>query len=76
MNITSTYEAWLLEKEALVTNVRAKMGEHRFCHTLSVAKETLSLAEAFVFSENDAKRLFVAALLHDYTKAYSKRRGL
>ena len=76
VNITSTYEAWLLEKEALVTNVRAKMGEHRFCHTLSVAKETLSLAEAFVFSENDAKRLFVAALLHDYTKAYSTEKQL
>ena len=41
MSITSTFDAWLSEKEALVKKVRAEMGEHRFTHTLAVAKEAL-----------------------------------
>lgn len=76
MSITSTFDAWLSEKEALVKKVRAEMGEHRFTHTLAVAKEALSLANTFELSEKDAKRLFVAALLHDYTKAYSTEKQL
>ena len=76
VSITSTFDAWLSEKEALVKKVRAEMGEHRFTHTLAVAKEALSLAKAFDFSKKDAKRLFVAALLHDYTKAYSTEKQL
>ncbi|MBO7740703.1 MAG: HD domain-containing protein, partial [Clostridia bacterium] len=76
MSITSTFDAWLSEKEALVKKVRAEMGEHRFTHTLAVAKEALSLANAFELSEKDAKRLFVAALLHDYTKAYHTEKQL
>lgn len=70
VNITSTFDAWLLEKDALVKKVQKEMGEHRFTHTLAVAKESIILAKAFDFSEQDAKRLFVASLLHDYTKAY------
>ena len=76
MNITSTYNAWLSEKEALVKRVREEMGEQRFIHTLAVAKESLSLAKAYDFSEKNAKRLFVAALLHDYTKAHSTEKQL
>ena len=76
MNVTSTFNAWLSEKDLLVTKVRSEMGEHRFTHTLAVAKEALSLANVFGFSEKDAKRLFVAALLHDYTKAYSTEKQL
>jgi len=76
VNITSTFDAWLSEKEALVQKVRAEMGEHRFTHTLAVAKEVLSLADTYDLCEKDAKRLFVAALLHDYTKAYSTEKQI
>ena len=76
MNIASTFDIWLLEKESLVKKVRAEMGDHRFAHTLAVAKESLVLATAFGLSPNDSKRLFVAALLHDYTKAYSTEKQL
>lgn len=76
MNTTSTFEAWLSEKEALVQKVKSEMGEHRFTHTLAVAKESITLATAFDFSEQDAKRLFVASLLHDYTKAYSTEKQI
>ena len=76
MNITSTFDSWLFEKNDLVTQVKSEMGDHRFAHTLAVAKEALVLAKAFSLSEQNAKRLFVAALLHDYTKAYSTERQL
>lgn len=76
MSITSTFDAWLLEKSALVAAVKREMGEHRFHHTLAVAKESIRLSEAFCLCESDAKRLFVAALLHDYTKAYSHEQQL
>ena len=76
MNTTSTFDAWLSEKEALVQKVKSEMGEHRFTHTLAVAKESIILATAFDFSEQDAKRLFIASLLHDYTKAYSTERQI
>lgn len=76
MNITSTFEAWLSEKDALVKKVQQEMGAHRFTHTLAVAKEAILLAQAFDLSEQDAKRLFVASLLHDYTKAYSTERQI
>lgn len=76
MNITSTYNRWLCEKESLVARVKNEMGEHRFTHTLAVAKESLRLANAYDLAEVDSKRLFVAALLHDYTKAYSHEEQL
>ena len=76
MNTTSTFDAWLSEKEALVQKVKSEMGEHRFTHTLAVAKESIILATAFDFSEQDAKRLFIASLLHDYTKAYSTEKQI
>ena len=76
VNITSTFDAWLLEKDALVKKVQKEMCEHRFTHTLAVAKESLVLANAFDLSPSDSKRLFVAALLHDYTKAYSTEKQI
>ena len=76
MNTTSTFDTWLSEKEALVQKVKSEMGEHRFTHTLAVAKESIILATAFDFSEQDAKRLFIASLLHDYTKAYSTEKQI
>jgi len=76
VNITSTFDAWLIEKEDLVKKVGSEMGEHRFSHTLAVAKEVLSLANTFDFPEKDSKRLFVAALLHDYTKTYSTEKQI
>ena len=76
MNTTSTFDAWLLEKKDLVARVENEMGEHRFHHTLAVAKESLRLAAVYSLKQTDAKRLFVAALLHDYTKAYSTEKQL
>ena len=76
MSITSPFDAWLSEKAALVARVQNEMGEHRFYHTLAVAKESLRLAEVYKLSEKDAKRLFVAALLHDYTKANTTEKQL
>ena len=70
MNINSIYETLLAQKADLVADVQNEMGEHRFQHTLAVAEETLRLSEIFDLAKNDRERLFVAALLHDYTKAY------
>ena len=70
MNINSIYETLLAQKADLVADVQNEMGEHRFQHTLAVAEETLRLSEIFDLTKNDRERLFVAALLHDYTKAY------
>lgn len=76
MNIISTYEAWLSEQETLVRSVKTEMSEHRFAHTLAVAKESIRLSLAYDLCEDDAKRLFVASLIHDYTKAYSTEQQL
>ena len=71
MNTPSTFEALFQKHTALVDAVQSEMGEKRFAHTLSVAKEALRLASEFSLSGKDTERLFLAALLHDITKARS-----
>lgn len=76
MNVSSTFDAWLVEKNELVACIKNEMGADRFNHTLAVAKESLRLAEFYNLEKTDAKRLFVAALLHDYTKAHDSEKQL
>lgn len=69
MKSVSTFDELSKEYSALVDAVKQRMGEHRFAHTLAVAKETVALAGEYSLSPKDQKKLFVAALLHDVTKA-------
>lgn len=55
----------------LILEVRKRVDEPLFAHIMSVAEESLRLAEIFKLSEQDTKRVCTAALLHDITKRLS-----
>ncbi len=62
----------ILTQEQLRNYVGTQMSRKRFSHTLGVEAEALELAKIFGLSEEDCKRLQIAALLHDLTKEKSK----
>ncbi len=55
----------MTELVEIKNKVKAKLGERRFLHTLSVAAEAVRLAEKW--GEN-ADNAYLAALVHDYAK--------
>ncbi len=69
MNTDFTFEYLAKEYAPILQALSVRMDAGRRTHTLAVAKESLQLARIFDLDEQDTKRLFVASLLHDITKA-------
>ncbi|MBB6673939.1 bis(5'-nucleosyl)-tetraphosphatase (symmetrical) YqeK [Cohnella nanjingensis] len=56
-----------MNREALIEATKRQMPEKRFKHVMGVVETAVALAERF---GGDAERAWLAALLHDYAKAW------
>ena len=63
-------EEWFLKAER---EIRARLDERRFAHTLGVVEAAVQLARRFGVDENKAR---AAALLHDVARGYDRERLL
>ena len=57
--------------EKIKEKVRSLQSEKRFRHTLAVVREAEYIAKACAFSEAEAEKAALAALLHDITKCFT-----
>ncbi len=57
-----------MEKQAYINMLKVKLSSERFAHSLAVMETALSLAENYAV---DQKKVWLAALLHDYAKDLS-----
>lgn len=73
MSTSFTFDSFAASHRALIEEVKKRVKASRFTHTLAVARESVFMANAFALSESDAKRLFVAAILHDVTKSLTEK---
>lgn len=60
-----------MKREELLKAVKGELNERRFKHTLGVAETAVKLAERF---GADPDKADVAAILHDYSKCWSKEK--
>jgi nicotinate-nucleotide adenylyltransferase len=59
------------ERAKIVLLLKENLSSERFWHTLAVERETDRLCEIFLFSEEEARKMRLAALFHDLTKEKS-----
>lgn len=56
------------ERARVIALLKEALSPERFAHTLAVERETDRLCEIFSFSEEEARKMRLAALFHDLTK--------
>ena len=59
--------------EEIKEKVRSLQSEKRFRHTLAVVKEAAYISKMCAFSESEAEKAALAALMHDITKCFSDK---